>query len=394
MRVHVVGSGGREHALRNALARTASIVNTIDEAELVVIGPETPLVEGLADKLRNDGKIVFGPGADGARLEGSKQWLKDFLARAGVPTARYGTFTDVNDASDFMKSLPGPYVVKTDGLASGKGVLVTSDFAEAVRDIEDKVNGVSFGDAGRKVIIEEGMSGPEVSFFYIFDGKNGFALPAAQDFKRIGDGDVGPNTGGMGCYSDVPVATSKIIDEVMDRIIEPTTGTLRKEGIDYRGVFYAGLMLTEEGPKLIEYNVRFGDPETQVLLPRYGGDLAETLMSAAQGQLHVDGPVAISDQAVTVTMASKGYPESSHSGDVINGLEDAEKIDGVTVFQAGTARNERDELVTNGGRVLNVTALAPTLAEARAKAYEGVAKIHFDGMQFRTDIALEASKQS
>jgi phosphoribosylamine--glycine ligase len=387
MKVHVVGNGGREHALRTVLGRTSTIVTQPEAADLIVVGPEQPLVAGYADEWRAKGKLVYGPGADGARLEGSKAFMKDFVARAGVPTAKHGSFTNVEDAIAFMKTLPPPFVVKTDGLAAGKGVLVTESFDEACEDIRAKLSGEAFGASGTTVVIEEGMVGPELSIMYLFDGKNGVALAPAQDFKRIFDGDKGPNTGGMGAYSPVPIATDDIIDAAMDRILEPTGVQLQKEGIDYRGTLYAGLILTAEGPKLIEYNVRFGDPETQVILPRFGGDLAATLASIAEGELNVDGPIATDTAAVTITLASAGYPETSRSGDVITGIDDADATDGVYVFEAGTARNADGQLVTNGGRVLNVTALAPTVEQARAKAYAAVEKICFDGMQFRTDIA-------
>jgi phosphoribosylamine--glycine ligase len=387
MKVHVVGNGGREHALRTVLGRTSNIVNQPDEADLIVVGPEQPLVAGYADEWRSKGKLVYGPGADGARLEGSKAFMKDFLARAGVPTAKHGSFTNPEDAIAFMKTLPPPYVVKTDGLAAGKGVLVTESFDEACDDIRSKLSGEAFGQSGTTVVIEEGMVGPELSIMYLFDGKNGVALAPAQDFKRLLDGNQGPNTGGMGAYSPVPVATDEIIDLAMDRILEPTSAQLQKDGIDYRGTLYAGLMLTADGPKIIEYNVRFGDPETQVIVPRFGGDLASTLASIAEGDLRVDGPIATDMSAVTVTMASAGYPETSSKGDYISGIEDAQSVEGVYVFEAGTARSDRNEVATNGGRVLNVTALAPTVGEARSKAYDAVAKINFQGMQFRTDIA-------
>ena len=393
MKVHVVGNGGREHALRVVLGRTAQIVDTPEAADLVVIGPEVPLVAGLADELRAKGLLVYGPGKDGALLEGSKAFMKSFVERAGVPTARYGEFTEAEDAIAFMKTLPPPYVVKTDGLAAGKGVRVTDDFEEAATDVRDKLSGAAFGGAGTKVIIEEGMVGPELSLLYIFDGKGGVALPFAQDFKRVGTGDTGLMTGGMGAYSPVPIVTNEIAQQVMERIIEPTCAQLIKEGIDYRGTLYAGIMLTSDGPKLVEYNVRFGDPEAQAVLPRFGGDLAATLATAARGALEVSGPIAIDDAAVTVALASAGYPETSRSGDVITGIEDAEAVPGVFVFHVATEKNADGELVTAGGRVLNVTALAPTLAEARERAYQAVSKIHFDGMHYRMDIAEKAAKQ-
>ncbi len=394
MKVNVVGNGGREHALRVVLGRTSTIVDDASEADLVVIGPEAPLVAGLADKLRADGKVVFGPGHEGAQLEGSKQWMKEFAERAGLPTARYGSFDDPASAIAFMKTLPPPYVIKTNGLAAGKGVLVTDSFDDAVADIHDKLSGTSFGDAGRRVVIEEGMTGPEVSIMYLFDGKKGVALPPAQDFKRAYDDDKGPNTGGMGAYSDVPIVTPKVFDEIVDRILEPTAGRLRREEIDYRGVLYAGLMLTPDGPKLVEYNVRFGDPEAQVILPRLAGDVAETLMSVARGSLDVDGQSAVEDKAVTVGLASAGYPTNSRSGDIVEGLDEAEALPNIFVFRSGVTTDADGVTTTTGGRALNVTALAPTLAEARERAYDAVKRIHFDGMLLRTDIALKASADS
>lgn len=390
MKVHVVGNGGREHALRDALARSATLVDSADDARLVVIGPETPLVDGLADKLRADGKLVYGPGADGARLEGSKQWMKDFVQRAGVPTARYGVFDNPDAAIAFLRTLPPPYVVKTDGLAAGKGVLVTEELAEAEADVRAKLSGTAFGDAGRKVIIEEGMTGPEVSVLFVFDGSNGVALPAAQDFKRLADGDVGPNTGGMGAYSDVPIFDGALMEKVTLSILEPTCAALQREGIDYRGTLYAGLMLTANGPKLVEYNVRFGDPETQVLVPRFDGDFTRLLATAAEGRLATDEMVVSAQQAVTVTVAAPGYPVEPKTGDVITGIEAAEQIPGVSVFRAGLS-DDRGVLTTSGGRVLNVTAMGPTLADARQRAYRGVECIEFPGMQYRSDIALKVS---
>ena len=292
MRVCVVGSGGREHALAHALARTAEVVVTpgnpgipgstgpgtapVDlSADLVVIGPEAPLVAGLADELRAAGRLVFGPGADGARLEGSKAYMKEVVAAAGVPTARHGAFDTAEPALDFLATLGPPWVVKTDGLAAGKGVLVTDSFDDAVADVRAKLAGTSFGDAGRRVVIEEGMVGPELSILAVCDGRRAIPLAPAQDFKRVGEGDTGPNTGGMGAYSPVPTAGDDVVGQVMDLFIEPTVAELVRRGIDYRGVLYAGLMLTPEGPKLVEYNVRFGDPEAEVVLPRYAGDLAQ-----------------------------------------------------------------------------------------------------------------------
>jgi phosphoribosylamine--glycine ligase len=408
MRVVVVGSGGREHALAHVLRRTADVVVTPGnpgipgsvatppdefDADLFVIGPEAPLVEGLADRLRARGRRVFGPNADGARLEGSKAWMKQVLVDAGVATARHGTFTETAPALTFLESLPGFYVVKTDGLAAGKGVVVTEDLAEARDAVHRYLSGEAFGDAGRTVVIEEGLTGPELSLLAVCDGTTAVPLAPAQDFKRIGDGDTGPNTGGMGAYSPVPAATKAVVDELMDGAVAPTLVALRSKGIDYRGVLYAGLMLTPEGPKVLEYNVRFGDPETQVVLPRYAGNLADLLGQAADGALR-DTPTFVEDAAVTVVCAAEGYPASPRTGDVITGIDDANALDSVTVFCAGVGSDAHDNLVTAGGRVLAVTGMGPDIATARARAYEAVTRISWPGMQVRSDIAASPTVPS
>jgi phosphoribosylamine--glycine ligase len=403
MRVCVVGGGGREHALAHTFSRqghqvvvtpgnagipwsVADPVESID-ADLFVVGPEQPLVDGLADQLRSRGRRVFGPGADGARLEGSKAWMKGMLARAGVPTARHGSFAPGEEerAIAFLSTLPGLYVVKTDGLAAGKGVLVTESLAEAAEDVRAKL-------ARGGVVVEEGLSGPELSVLCVCDGERAVPLAPAQDFKRAGDGDAGPNTGGMGAYSPVPVAGADTVDLVLTKAVEPTLAALRADGIDYRGVLYAGLMLTPEGPKMLEYNVRFGDPETQVVLPRMRSDLAELLSAAASGRLTGADPAFLDDAAVTVVLASEGYPEAPRTGDVITGLDEARDEPGVTVFCAGVAVDARGRLVTAGGRVLDVTALGTTIAAARARAYAAVARIRWPGLHHRHDIAEEASR--
>lgn len=407
MRVCVVGGGGREHALAHVLGRTADVVVTPGnpaipgsvatppdevEADLFVVGPEAPLVDGLADRLRAQGKAVFGPGADGARLEGSKAWMKELLARAGVPSAGHRAFTEAAPAKAYLATLAPPYVVKTDGLAAGKGVLVTASRAEAEADVEDKLSGAAFGAAGRRVVIEEGLTGPELSVLVVCDGTRAVPLAPAQDFKRIGDGDLGPNTGGMGAYSPVPFAGPEVVDLVMDRAVEPTLAALRAEGIDYRGVLYAGLMLTPEGPKVIEYNVRFGDPESQVVLPRLTSDLTELLAQATAGDLR-DEPTFTEDAAVTVVLATEGYPEAPRAGDPITGLDAAAAHPGVTVFAAGVAEDPAGRLVTAGGRVLAVTGTAPTVAAARDRAYAAAGEIHWSGVQYRTDIAATAASE-
>ncbi len=417
MLVGVIGSGAREHAIASALARTADVIlipgnpameaataegfsircEDLDpellgensEIDLVVIGPEAPLVDGLADRLRAGGKPVFGPGADGAQLEGSKAFMKDLAERAGVPSARYGVFTDLGAAEEFLSTLEGKYVVKTDGLAAGKGVLVTADLDEARADVRDKLSGLSFGEAGRRVIIEEGMTGPEVSLLVLCADGHGVALPPAQDFKRIFDHDEGPNTGGMGAYSPVPVATDEVVAQIMEQIVDPTLRQLVADGIDYRGVLYAGCMLTDEGPKLIEYNIRFGDPEAEVVLPRIKSDFAELCLSVAEGR-HITPPVISTDATVCVVMAASNYPATPRTGDRIHGLGKADTVSGVQVFHAGTRTGAAGEVVTAGGRVLCVSARGADLDDARDLAYQAVELISFEGAQFRSDIAQEA----
>jgi phosphoribosylamine--glycine ligase len=407
VKVVVVGSGGREHALAEVLGRTAEVVvtpgnplipgSTATPAEelvadgsvdLVVVGPEQPLVDGLADRLRAAGVRTFGPGADGARIEGSKAFMKDLALAAGLPTARYGTFDAVEPALAFLRTLPGLYVVKTDGLAAGKGVLVTESLAEAEADVRDKLSGSAFGDAGRRVVIEEGLTGPEVSVFAVCDGTRSIGVPAAQDFKRVGDGDAGPNTGGMGAWSPLPFVPADFGAQVAERFVDPTLAALRADGIDYRGALYAGLMVTPEGPKLIEYNVRFGDPDSQVVLLRLTSDLAELLAAAADGDLTtVPAPTFADDAAVLVVAASEGYPTSPRTGDEIAGLDAARAVEGVTVFGAGVGRSDDGRLVTTGGRVLNVVGRGPDVAEARRRAYAAVAHLSWPGEHHRTDIA-------
>ena len=309
MRVCVVGRGGREHALAVALARSADVVVSPGnagmaalgvtcmaasplaiEADLYVIGPEEPLVAGLADELRGAGRLVFGPGAEGARLEGSKAWMKQLLAEARVPTAAYGVFDKEGPAAEFLRTLRAPWVVKTDGLAAGKGVLVTDDLDLAIADVRAKLSGSAFGAAGQRVVIEEGLLGAELSVMAVCDGVRAVALVPAQDFKRVGEGDTGPNTGGMGAYSPVPAAGPEVLHEVVEVAIEPTLRALQARGIDYRGALYAGLMLTEQGPRVLEFNVRFGDPESQVVLFRWQGDVTAVLAAAAAGRLDSVAP--------------------------------------------------------------------------------------------------------
>ena len=420
MRVLVVGSGGREHALAwsfagsprvddvvcapgnpgmagvgrcvpldvNDAPAVAALADDVD-ADLTVVGPEAPLVAGAVDALEARGRAAFGPRADAARLEGSKAWMKEVLADAGVPTARHARFStpDEQRALAYLDTLPGLYVVKTDGLAAGKGVVVTESLNEARDAVRAYLSGEAFGDAGRTCVIEEGLTGPELSLLVLCDGSSrGVPLAPAQDFKRAADRDTGPNTGGMGAYSPVPVAGATLVDDVMTRAVEPTLATLAARGIAYRGVLYAGLMLTPDGPKVLEYNVRFGDPECQVVVPRLASDLATHCVEAASGALTT--PVEFRDDAcVTVVMASEGYPASPRTGDVVDGLERAAGVDGVVVFHAGTARDADGRVVTAGGRVLDVTATGTTVEDARRRAYDAVSRIEWKGVQYRTDIA-------
>lgn len=409
MKVVVVGSGGREHALAHVLARHATDVIVTPgnpgipgsspvpsdelDADLFVIGPEAPLVDGLADRLRAQGKLVFGPGADGARLEGSKAWMKELLVDACVSTARHGTFTEVEPAMAFLQTLPGLYVVKTDGLAAGKGVVVTESITEASDAVLSYLSGEAFGSAGKTIVIEEGLTGPELSILAICDGKDAVALAPAQDFKRVYDDDQGPNTGGMGAYSPVPVAGPDVVAQVMEDAVRPTLAALQRRGIDYRGVLYAGLMLTPNGPKMLEYNVRFADPETQVVLPRLCSDLAALLNSAASGRVSEARVAFDDDAAVTVVCASERYPQSPRTGDVIKGLDDAAALDDVTVFCAGVGRSDAGDLVTAGGRVLAITGRGSTIAKARARAYEGVGAVSWAGIHYRNDIAASAARE-
>jgi phosphoribosylamine--glycine ligase len=410
----VVGAGAREHALAWGVSASADVVVTPGnagiaahgltcvttpatqlDADLFVIGPEEPLTRGLADELRAQGKLVVGPGAAGARLEASKAYMKQFLHDAGVPTAEFAIFDDPDRADEYLATQTPPYVIKTDGLAAGKGVLVTRDVAAARADVRDKLSGRAFGDAGTTIVIEEGLDGVECSLLVLCDGERGVALAPAQDFKRVGEGDVGANTGGMGAYAPMRSMSAADVDEVMRSIVAPTLAELRRRRIDFRGVLYAGVMMSPAGPRLLEYNVRFGDPETQVLVPLYRDELFTLLSAVAAGRLDAT-PVAARTSAVTVVLAAHGYPASPRRGDVITGLGDDGQLatarEGVTVFHAGTARDARGRFVTDGGRVLAVTAVGDTLRAARERAYCACAQISFDGCVMRRDIARSASQ--
>jgi len=409
-RAVVVGAGAREHAIAWGLARDGADVTVTPgnagmaaaglrcvttspvelEAELFVVGPETPLVAGLADILRSQGKAVFGPNADGAQLEGSKAYMKEFLAAANVATAAYGAFSDVDEALRFLDTMKPPYVIKTDGLAAGKGVLVTESLTEAQQDVRDKLSGEAFGVAGSTIVIEEGLLGTECSLLVLCDGERAEPLLPARDFKRVGDGDTGPNTGGMGAFAPLGTMTSDDIAVAMKTIVDPTVRELRRRGIDYRGVLYAGIMVTAQGPKLLEYNVRFGDPETEVIVPLVSCDLFDLLLEVATGSLRTT-PTFLPAHAVTVVVAAPGYPLAPQTGSIIRGLgEDGQLATprrNVTVFHAGTSRDEEGHFLTAGGRVLTVTAVAPSRLEARSMAYEAANTITFPGRVLRNDVA-------
>jgi phosphoribosylamine--glycine ligase len=419
MKVLVVGSGGREHALcwaiaasplctalycapgNGGIAREAEcvpiaaddiggIVNFCREEaiDFVVVGPEQPLVLGLVDRLEDAGIKAFGPRASAAVLEGSKGFTKDLCARYDIPTAAYGRFKDAASAKAFIAEKGAPIVVKADGLAAGKGVIMAETDAQAVNAIDD-IFGGKFGAAGAEVVIEEWLMGEEASFFALIDGEHALALATAQDHKRVGDGDTGPNTGGMGAYSPAPVMTQAMIDEVMDRIIRPTVAAMNKEGRPFRGVLFAGLMITDTGPQLIEYNTRFGDPECQVLMMRLKSDILPALIASADGQLANFDLRWHADPALTVVMAANGYPGDYEKGSVIGGLAEAGAQPGVQVFHAGTALKD-GRIIATGGRVLAVTAMGFTVAEAQKRAYAAVDKLDWPEGFCRRDIGWRA----
>ena len=419
MNILLLGSGGREHALAwkmaasplveklycapgNAgIAQEAEIV-ALDPADhaaviafckasrvdLVVVGPEAPLCAGIVDDLKAAGIKAFGPSKAAARLEGSKGFTKDICRANHIPTAAYERFTAAAPAKDYVRKQGAPIVVKADGLAAGKGVVVAETVDQALAAIDMMFEG-GLGEAGAEVVIEEFLTGEEASFFALCDGNTAIALASAQDHKRVGDGDTGPNTGGMGAYSPAPVMTNEMTKRTMTEIIEPTLQALAAMGCPYKGVLFAGLMITREGPKLIEYNARFGDPETQVLMLRLKSDLVPALLASRDGVLRNFDLRWHDDAALTVVMAAKGYPGDYSKGSVIEGLGDAAQVEGVEIFHAGTKASD-GKILANGGRVLNVCGLGKTVAEAQKRAYQAVDRIRWPGGFCRRDIGRRA----
>ena len=419
MRILVVGGGGREHALCWAIAGSplcdklycapgnagiaqdaecvaigaedvdAVVAFAKDNAiDLVVVGPEAPLVLGLVDRLEAEGIKAFGPRANAAMLEGSKGFMKDLCARHNIPTAAYGRFTDAEAAKAYIREQGAPIVVKADGLAAGKGVTVAQSVEEALAAVDEAMTDNAFGEAGAELVVEEFLEGEELSFFVLTDGTNALPLAGAQDHKAVGEGDTGPNTGGMGAYSPAPSLTPELEELVMETIVMPTVHGMAADGAPYVGVLYAGLMLTKDGPKLLEYNVRFGDPECQVLMMRLRSDIVPALIASCDGVLKTFDLRWSDDAAMTVVLAANGYPGSYEKGTEIRGLDAAEAT-GAMVFHAGT-KADGDRVLANGGRVLNVTATGTTIAEAQKNAYAAVDAIDWPGGFCRRDIGWRA----
>ena len=421
MKVLVIGSGGREHALAwkaaqssdvekvfvapgNAGTATEDKLENVDisvgdlrgladfaktnNVELTIVGPEAPLVDGVVDLFEQQGLNIFGPSQGAAQLEGSKSFTKDFLARQNIPTAAYQTFEQIDPAVAYVKEMGAPIVVKADGLAAGKGVIVAMTEQEAIDAIEDMLAGNAFGDAGSRVVIEEFLTGEEASFIVMVDGKNVLPFATSQDHKRAYNNDEGPNTGGMGAYSPAPVVTDEVYKRIMDEVIYPTVEGMANEGHPYKGFLYAGLMINEQGaPKVIEYNCRFGDPETQPIMLRLQSNLVELCLSACKGELDKQDIAFDSRPAVGVVLAAGGYPGSYNKGDEITGIPAA--TDTAKTFHAGT-KLDGDKVVTAGGRVLCATAMGATVTEAQQEAYKAVNEIKWQGVEFRTDIAYRA----
>lgn len=423
MNVLMIGGGGREHALAWKLAQSSDVEQVFvapgnagtatepkltnvaieatdldalvafaqrEQVALTVVGPEAPLVEGVVDRFQAAGLTIFGPSQRAAQLEGSKSFTKDFLARHQIPSAAYQTFTAVEPALAYLAEMGAPIVIKADGLAAGKGVIVAMSEVEAEAAIRDMLEANAFGDAGARVVIEEFLEGEEASFIVMVDGENVVPMATSQDHKRAYDGDTGPNTGGMGAYSPAPVVTPEIDERIMEQVILPTVRGMAEEGNAYTGFLYAGLMIDAEGnPKVIEYNCRFGDPETQPIMMRLTSDLAALCLAGAKGELADKQCEWDSRAAVGVVIAAGGYPGSYRKGDVIHGLEQADQAQ-CKVFHAGTTQAADGSIVTAGGRVLCVTALGNTVSAAQQQAYQGVKAIHWEGAEFRRDIAFRA----
>ena len=423
-RILVVGGGGREHALAWRIANdstrplvycapgnagTAQIAENIpipathvdaltkwaeaNRPDLVVVGPEAPLCAGLSDRLQAIGIRVFGPKAAAAQLEGSKAFAKDVMRAAGVPTARAERFSDAKAASEYVRRRGTPIVIKADGLAAGKGVTVAQTIQEADTAIEAALIRREFGDAGRTVLVEDFLEGEEASVLALVNGRDIVLLPSAQDHKRVFDGDQGPNTGGMGAYSPAPVVTPRMLDGIREQVFERTVSELRRRGVEYRGVLYAGLMITADGPRVLEFNCRFGDPETQAILPRWSGDLLPALEACAEGR-PTDALIQYREDAcVCVVLAADGYPGPYRKGDEIFGLSEASALPGVVIFHAGTEQ-KNGRVVTAGGRVLGVAAIAADLRQAVAQCYRACSQIRFEGMHYRKDIAQRALRRN
>lgn len=426
MKVAIIGSGGREHAIARAISNsdklkklfivpgnpgTANLginipINPddhdkvlefckVEQIDLIVIGPEKPLIAGLSDLLVNNGFNVFGPSGDAARIEGEKSFAKDLMKRFNIPTASYEVFSkeEYDRVLDYLKTIKYPTVVKADGIAAGKGVVIAENYNEAVLAVNDCFLNYSFGTSGNKIVIEEFMTGQETSIFAITDGKEFILLPASQDHKRIFDGDLGKNTGGMGAFAPVPKVTNELMKVVGDKIIKPAIDAMNSIGSTYSGCLYCGLMLTNEGPKVVEFNCRFGDPETQVVLPLLEGDFLQLLMSVSKGKIDKDAVRYNGGASVCVVVASKGYPDKYLKGIEIKGI-DAVYSNEIIIYHSGTKEVD-GKLVTDGGRVFGVTSIIPEndLIKAKQTAYQALSKIYFEGMQFRTDISDKAFRK-
>ena len=414
LKILVIGSGGREHTIAKECAKSPRVDQVVvtpgnggiskefttfsvpvedndglvalaqnEKIDLVVVGPEVPLCNGVVDALNAVGILAYGPDAAGARLEGSKAYTKDFLAKYSVPTAAYGNFSEVEPALQYLEQCDLPVVVKASGLAAGKGVLICESMKDARDAVEDMLSGESFGESGKEVVIEEFLDGEEASLHLICSGESYVAMPMSQDHKKVGNGDTGLNTGGMGAYAPTSVVTPEMLAQYEEEIVRPTLAGLKSEGVDFRGTLYIGLMLTSKGAKVLEFNVRFGDPETQVILPLLQDDLVELLLQSARGEKMPDSVAFKNESAMVVVLASKGYPESYPKGEVIT--EPSKREDGSVLIHAGT-KSENGKVITAGGRVLGAVGTGSTLAEAKDKAYQLAEAVQFESKYYRTDI--------